>query len=56
MDQIIYFGYQEGFDPKLFPLGSLVLQYENPTQHRPYRHQQAEYNPFNCDVTKSVTE
>ena len=34
-----WFQYREGIDPSFLNVGTLVLDYANPKDHRPYRHE-----------------
>jgi hypothetical protein len=38
--------YREGFDPRLLPVGSLFLDYRNPTVKLPYRYPELRYSRF----------
>ncbi len=42
LERATYFAYDEGFDPQLIRIGSLVFDYANPRTKRPYNHLGAE--------------
>jgi hypothetical protein len=38
VEEVTYFGYNEGFDSQLLRLGTLVFDYANPRAKKPYYH------------------